>query len=303
MPNIPYSTPIKGKYKGPSQDLINNYRIFPSDYFTGCDTAILFGDTFIDEIVNLQFSIQEQVLPLYGYADYRFRSIAHGNRIVTGSFTINFKEAGYIFLILERMRSLGTLDRNNQTRENWSMKDVEQLYKEWLEREAKSHAPNNQELASGAADAFETIADYYERAHWGDKDTNYQPFIYKDQNGKVIQNYSGKQDGQLWMNFVNDFRARRTNPYFDVPFTITVSYGDNAAAFAARQDGVYQEIYGSKYGPGKTQLPIEETVKTINGVHIFSAQQVMDLSGHPTQEVYQFMAQDVDNFDDIIRPN
>jgi hypothetical protein len=95
-------------------------------------------------------------------------------------------------------------------------------------------------------------------------------------------------------------KERRTAPFFDQPFTITISYGNNAAAFAARANGTYQDIYGNSYAPKSVLLPIEETVKTIVGVHLFGVSQQQDMSGNPIQETYQFMAQDLDNFDDLI---
>jgi hypothetical protein len=156
------------------------------------------------------------------------------------------------------------------------MNEVEKVYAEWLR--SKDQAAN--------MDTFETIADYYERALWGDT----TPGATKYQYGKKFA-----------VDFRDKFAQRRINPYFDVPFTITISYGDNAAAFAARQNGSYESVLeNKKYGPGQTFLPIEETVKTINGVHLMSVSQGQDMSGANVQEVYQFMAQDLDNFDDII---
>jgi hypothetical protein len=271
-----YSTPIKAKNSKINTDLINNYRIFPSDYFSGCDMAIYIGDTFIDEITGIQFSMQENILPIYGYADYRYRELVHGNRIVNGSFSINFKESAYIYAIMERLRR----GKNNEnlsgglaTNQEWTMKDVEQLYSEWMNK-------NKQSIPTGNYDTFETLADYYEHALWGDPESTFSP---------------------LDMDFAVLMRERRTSPFFNVPFTITITYGNVPGAFEARDNNTYRDVLKNKqYRPGSVLLPIEETVKTIVGVHLCGVSQSQDLSGNPCQEIYQFMAQDLDNFDDLI---
>lgn len=82
-------------------DYINNpntieHQLFPEEYFSGCDVTIYFGDIFVSEISGLQFELQEKVNPIYGYASKTWDAVARGSRIVTGSFKIPFREAGYL---------------------------------------------------------------------------------------------------------------------------------------------------------------------------------------------------------------
>ena len=79
------------------------YQYFPEDYFSGADVTIYFGDIFVDDITGLEFTLQERVLPVYGYNSYTYDSVARGQRLVQGSFTIAFREAGYIYRILEHI--------------------------------------------------------------------------------------------------------------------------------------------------------------------------------------------------------
>jgi len=76
-----------------------------SGYFSGRDAAVYFGDQFIDEIVSIHFAVQEAVLPYYGYASRIWAGIIRGQRQIAGSFTINFKDAGYLYLVLRRLGS------------------------------------------------------------------------------------------------------------------------------------------------------------------------------------------------------
>jgi len=72
------------------------YSVFKNEFFSGCDVGIYFGDLYIDEVINLEFSLQETKMPIYGYASYTFDAIAHGARIIQGNFSIVFKESGYL---------------------------------------------------------------------------------------------------------------------------------------------------------------------------------------------------------------
>ena len=59
-------------------------------YYSMIDTEIYFGDEYIEDAHDIQWQISQQVMPLYGYNSYLFDEYAKGNRIITGSFTINF---------------------------------------------------------------------------------------------------------------------------------------------------------------------------------------------------------------------
>lgn len=79
---------------------------FPEEYFSGSDVSIYFGDTFVDEAMGLEFDLEERVAPIFGYNSYTFDAAARGQRIVQGSFTIAFKEAGYIHRIMDHIGQL-----------------------------------------------------------------------------------------------------------------------------------------------------------------------------------------------------
>jgi len=72
------------------------YRV---SYYSASQAQIYFGDVFIDEINSIQFATITNRTPLYGYADKLFRTVATGNLIVQGSFTINYVEANYLNII------------------------------------------------------------------------------------------------------------------------------------------------------------------------------------------------------------
>ena len=59
-------------------------------YYSMIDTEIYFGDEYVEDAHDIQWQISQQVMPLYGFNSYLIDEYAKGNRIITGSFTINF---------------------------------------------------------------------------------------------------------------------------------------------------------------------------------------------------------------------
>ena len=84
------------------QERYIEYQLFPEDYFSGCDISVYFGDIWVDEIVSLTFSLVEQVQPIYSYNSKTYNDVARGNRIIQGTFRINFREARYLTSILKK---------------------------------------------------------------------------------------------------------------------------------------------------------------------------------------------------------
>jgi peptidoglycan hydrolase-like protein with peptidoglycan-binding domain len=82
------------------------YQFFPEEYFTGSDLTIYFDDIWLDELTHLQFTLKEQVMPVFGYNSYVWDSVARGNRIIQGSFAIGFKEAGYLYRVFDHIGQL-----------------------------------------------------------------------------------------------------------------------------------------------------------------------------------------------------
>ena len=65
--------------------------LFVEEYYSSTDTQIIMDDEEQTEIGYINYSVQEQLKPLYGYASRTFDDVAIGNRIVTGMFTVPIK--------------------------------------------------------------------------------------------------------------------------------------------------------------------------------------------------------------------
>lgn len=96
------------------------YQIFPEEYFTGSDIYVYFNDVWLDELSGLSFSLNEIVNPVFGYASNTFDYVGRGRRIVKGQFRMAFKEAGYMFTVLDH---IGQLHSDKTTGLSWTLHD------------------------------------------------------------------------------------------------------------------------------------------------------------------------------------
>lgn len=71
-------------------------------YFSGAQASIFIGDTWVDDIVTMDMAIATNRAPIYGYGSQFFDFVPKGSVLITGQFTINFREPNYLWLILER---------------------------------------------------------------------------------------------------------------------------------------------------------------------------------------------------------
>lgn len=89
--------------------------LFIEEYYSSTDTKIYMDDIEQSEISYINYSLQEQLKPIYGYASRTFDDVAVGNRIVTGMFKVSIKNP-------EAQTSLSTIIErsNNSTLESYN---------------------------------------------------------------------------------------------------------------------------------------------------------------------------------------
>jgi len=93
-----------------------NYNTYPYDYYCGTNAKVFFGDVWVDDIVTIQYNVKQDKEPIYGYASQTYDAVARGVILVQGSFSIAFKEMGYLNVIqnlLETERSKVSTAFNN----------------------------------------------------------------------------------------------------------------------------------------------------------------------------------------------
>jgi hypothetical protein len=229
------------------QDNRVEYQIFSSEYFSAADVKLYFGDIWVDEVTDIQFQLQEEVMPIYGYNSYTFDTVARGKRIIQGSFAINFTSVGYLQQIMANANAIF------YALEEGKKKDL-------IKPEYYQNMRLDEILKKLGKDSFEQIADEYEKAIWGDEDSD-----------------------ELQLNYAD-------MPYFrqdDLGFDIRIQYGAVSEAVGYVNDKFYMS--------NKTEPP-NVTVDVINGVQLtgMSKQGIgVNSQGAPITEIYSFMARDL----------
>lgn len=94
-------------------------------YYSSLDADILFGGLFIDEVVSINWQVQQNAMPIFGYNSYTFDDIAVGSRLVQGTFTVNFTEANYLTRVLQTMTTISrkTYGTDNPATSAFTAKD------------------------------------------------------------------------------------------------------------------------------------------------------------------------------------
>lgn len=61
-------------------------------YFSNIESEIYFGDKEMTDLYQFEFSIDEKILPIYGYNCYYASELVSGQRIVQGQFVVNYTD-------------------------------------------------------------------------------------------------------------------------------------------------------------------------------------------------------------------
>lgn len=86
-----------------------NVNIFAPDFFTSSDVVVTINGEKIRDISAIQYSLQEQLKPIFGYGSYTYDDIAVGSRIVTGTIICplrNIKENDEFKCVNENSKSI-----------------------------------------------------------------------------------------------------------------------------------------------------------------------------------------------------
>lgn len=65
-----------------------NYNVFTEEYFSGADVSIHCDGKKLNDVATIEYTVNEQLKPIYGYASHVFDDMAVGNRIIIGSLRV-----------------------------------------------------------------------------------------------------------------------------------------------------------------------------------------------------------------------
>lgn len=240
--------------------------IYSVEYFSGSQVACYIGDILIDEITSMSYEVVQQKQPLYGYSDTLFRQISRGQRFVQGTFSVNFKEAGYLWLALnqfiERQKLEGSVLnplKNSSTIDRQNLERIVDAETTTFERVQKLT-----DLA--AIDAASTLGGFASR----------QRFLGLNSKGEVdvgtAENKFEQFEDLLWQKSEEELNLqdRSVDDTRLNGFDIYLAYGDFA-------------------GDNRNN----HTFRKIVDVHITGWGQQIQIAGMPIQESYTFVAKNI----------
>ena len=73
-------------------------------YFSSLDAEIYIGDERVEDIVRIDFTYEEKKLPIYGFNSFLPSKVLVGQKIIQGTFVINFTEVGYLVKLLDKVK-------------------------------------------------------------------------------------------------------------------------------------------------------------------------------------------------------
>lgn len=80
-------------------------------YFSSLDAEIYIGDERVEDIVRIDFTYEEKKLPIYGFNSFLPSKVLIGQKIIQGTFVINFTEVGYLVNLLEKVKESEIADK------------------------------------------------------------------------------------------------------------------------------------------------------------------------------------------------
>lgn len=72
-------------------------------YYSVIDAEIYFENEYVEDIADINWSIVQNVMPLFGYNSYIYDEIARGSRLIRGTFNMNFISPNYLFDLLNKL--------------------------------------------------------------------------------------------------------------------------------------------------------------------------------------------------------
>lgn len=75
-------------------------------YYTATQARIYVGNLFIDEIDTLQFVLQDNTVPIFGYSSRYLDAYGQGRSLVQGQLALNFVTEGYLYTVLQNVTDM-----------------------------------------------------------------------------------------------------------------------------------------------------------------------------------------------------
>ena len=252
------------------------------EYYSGSAARLYIGDVLVDEITSFSYQRQNGKRPLYGYDSQYFDAVSKGTIMINGSFTINFKEAGYLWLILDRYRQMIAGKRTIVAKEHESHvpKDILKRKEPWI---TNGRGKGEHVSAYSIERTFNGDAGIYDRQKAAQELTAMHLLQGYESRSRGIATPKGGTLGDaegVFENFENEIWKKDLDELMSMaraadderlnPFEMYIAFGDFS--------------YGDY---------ANHTMQRLVDVHITSTGKAVQVSGQPIQEQYSFFAKNL----------
>ena len=262
------------------------------DYYTTADIELFMGDTKIDDVISLEYSIVNNKTPIYGAFSRYYDAVAKGNIIIKGSIGIVFKRTNYLsYLYSKHMDTTPYKLVLSPQKDNEEIvyeliknyKDYKTAY-EYFDQGLKTFM---NALFNGD---FETVKSIYNAERFKAVANNKRLEIYD----AILKDY-------FWGGGIFKTLAGKENK---IGVDEELTYKKRADELDTVVEGV---AYGMEYSyiiPGfeiyitygyNDRFRMTKTMKVINDVHIISEAQSLQVVDEPVVEIYEFFARNIDH--------
>lgn len=255
-------------------------KIYDLDYFSGSQTFLYIGDVWVDEVTGLQFQIQQNKQPIYGYASQLWDDVSAGRVMVQGGFSINFKEAGYLWAVLRRYSEITTSQALGESGIK-SNKDAERKDKALLRRNSIPQKNNKPVVGSNARRTQRATIERIVQGKATKGELNqfyvdlagFSTFDIENPKDKIFEDIVEEFEDQIWKEKVDNStlnsQIRRTDDVIFDGFDIYVVWGNYSNPRA------------------------NHTVQKITDVRLLGQGKTIVIDGQPIQENYSFIARSI----------
>ena len=227
------------------------------DFYSGSQITVWFGNILIDDINSIQWVRTQSKMPIYGYASQLFDAVADGIVVIQGSFSVNFRQQGYISAVIDNISNLyKVLAPDDPTGKQQFDQTKWPVIKDLIASHLRNGTFGPSSMAEiqelGNNPDFFDLAKGYEDTIWGSDDV-----------GDTSQDPPDIKQSS------------------DIPggFNILISYGNPSHKETSTLNDHMQS-----------------TTKTLVNVHLMGESQLIQVGGQPIQEQYNFIARDSDQF-------
>lgn len=220
-------------------------------YFTIISARIYVGNLFIDECNTIQYALQDNAIPIYGYASRYADAYGQGRSLVQGQLTLNFVTEGYLYTVVKQYKQfLASTQTTGNLIGDSSQVAVQQVLAQMATRDSLTQQANNN--PNGAASI------------------NAQAATIQSQITASLNSMTAAQVSQ-----VSSLRAQQLTTFSD-----PVGF-DNA---------VYQDVvFDIRIELGNPQTGVVRT-RYLEKCKLISNEQVLDQSGTTILDSYGFIA-------------